>query len=99
MYCSNHDDTWGKAKPEPPKADTPKPDTPKADPPKQPDNLDKEVNRILNTPVHILFSGSAEDIRKEYKRLALIFHPDKCNHQKASEVFSKLALAYEKSRK
>lgn len=58
--------------------------------------LASEVKRILNTPLYSLFTGSAEAIRKEYKRLALIFHPDKCDHPKASEVFGKIAMAYEK---
>jgi hypothetical protein len=61
--------------------------------------LASEVKRILNTPIYSIFTGSADAIRKEYKRLALIFHPDKCNHPKASEVFSKIAMAYEKYKK
>lgn len=32
--------------------------------------------------------ASMEDIQKKYKRVALLIHPDKCKHPKATEAFS-----------
>jgi len=29
-----------------------------------------------------------EDIQKKYKKVALLIHPDKCKHPKATEAFA-----------
>ena len=40
-------------------------------------------------------SASAEDIRKQYKQLALRMHPDKSEHPKAREAFNAIHKAYD----
>lgn len=59
-----------------------------------------QVNRILNSfkldPFHILdlFVGaSATEVKKQYRKLSLLVHPDKCKHEKAQEAFDILARA------
>lgn len=39
-------------------------------------------------------NASAEDIKKAYKRQALLFHPDKNKNQGAEEQFKKISEAY-----
>ncbi|KAJ0937831.1 putative DnaJ domain, Chaperone J-domain superfamily [Helianthus annuus] len=43
----------------------------------------------LNLP----FDSSPEDVKKQYRKLSLLVHPDKCKHPQAKEAFSALAKA------
>ena len=40
-------------------------------------------------------SASADDIRKQYKQLALRMHPDKSEHPKARDAFNAIHKAYD----
>ncbi|KAF9665338.1 hypothetical protein SADUNF_Sadunf16G0112400 [Salix dunnii] len=61
---------------------------------------DNEVTRILScfklNPFEYLnlpFEASPEDIKKQYRKLSLLVHPDKCKHPQAKEAFGALAKA------
>nr|POF16990.1 dnaj like subfamily c member 8 [Quercus suber] len=43
----------------------------------------------LNLP----FGASPEDIKRQYRKLSLLVHPDKCKHPQAKEAFGALAKA------
>ncbi|KAF7154744.1 hypothetical protein RHSIM_Rhsim01G0200800 [Rhododendron simsii] len=43
----------------------------------------------LNLP----FDSSLEDVKKQYRKLSLLVHPDKCKHPQAKEAFGALAKA------
>ncbi|XP_020973941.1 J domain-containing protein spf31 isoform X2 [Arachis ipaensis] len=55
---------------------------------------DNEVLRILScfklNPFEYLnlpFDSSIDDVKKKYRKLSLMVHPDKCNHPQAKEAF------------
>ncbi|KAL1362705.1 hypothetical protein HN51_010929 [Arachis hypogaea] len=61
---------------------------------------DNEVLRILScfklNPFEYLnlpFDSSIDDVKKQYRKLSLMVHPDKCNHPQAKEAFGALAKA------
>ncbi|KAG9409071.1 hypothetical protein AC1031_019329 [Aphanomyces cochlioides] len=61
-----------------------------------------EVDRILAAPNHffVLDFDTVEylelaAVRKQYKALARLVHPDKCSEQGAEDAFKKLSIAYE----
>ncbi|KAI5575939.1 hypothetical protein POPTR_009G016700v4 [Populus trichocarpa] len=61
---------------------------------------DNEVARILScfklNPFEYLnlpFEASPEDLKKQYRKLSLLVHPDKCKHPQAKEAFAALAKA------
>ncbi|XP_065865717.1 J domain-containing protein spf31 [Euphorbia lathyris] len=61
---------------------------------------DNEVLRILScfklNPFEYLnlpFDASPEDVKKQYRKLSLLVHPDKCKHPQAKEAFGALAKA------
>ncbi|KAG6789136.1 hypothetical protein POTOM_005226 [Populus tomentosa] len=61
---------------------------------------DNEVTRILScfklNPFEYLnlpFEASPEDVKKQYRKLSLLVHPDKCKHPQAKEAFGALAKA------
>ncbi|XP_031400296.1 dnaJ homolog subfamily C member 8 isoform X1 [Punica granatum] len=61
---------------------------------------DNEVTRILScfklNPFEYLnlpFDASPEDVKKQYRKLSLLVHPDKCKHPQAKEAFGALAKA------
>ncbi|KAK9755836.1 hypothetical protein RND81_01G054100 [Saponaria officinalis] len=61
---------------------------------------DNEVIRILScfklNPFEYLnlsFDSSLEDVKKQYRKLSLMVHPDKCKHPQAKEAFGALAKA------
>ncbi|XP_021892657.1 dnaJ homolog subfamily C member 8 [Carica papaya] len=61
---------------------------------------DNEVARILScfklNPFDYLnlpFDASPEDAKKQYRKLSLMVHPDKCKHPQAKEAFGALAKA------
>uniref|UniRef100_A0A803LXM2 J domain-containing protein n=1 Tax=Chenopodium quinoa TaxID=63459 RepID=A0A803LXM2_CHEQI len=43
----------------------------------------------LNLP----FDSSVEDVKRQYRKLSLMVHPDKCKHPQAKEAFGALAKA------
>ncbi|GAB2285615.1 hypothetical protein Dimus_020057 [Dionaea muscipula] len=63
---------------------------------------DNEVARILScfklNPFEYLnlpFSASPEDVKKQYRKISLLVHPDKCKHPQAKEAFGALAKAHQ----
>ncbi|KAF3662296.1 putative serine/threonine-protein kinase-like [Capsicum annuum] len=61
---------------------------------------DNEVIRILScfklNPFEYLnlsFDSSIDDVKKQYRKLSLLVHPDKCKHPQAKEAFGALAKA------
>ncbi|KVH88242.1 DnaJ domain-containing protein [Cynara cardunculus var. scolymus] len=61
---------------------------------------DNEVARILSCfklnafeYLNLPFDSSPEDVKKQYRKLSLLVHPDKCKHPQAKEAFSALAKA------
>ncbi|XP_010916532.1 J domain-containing protein spf31 [Elaeis guineensis] len=61
---------------------------------------DNEVIRILScfklNPFEHLklpFDSSMDDVKKQYRKLSLLVHPDKCRHPQAKEAFAALAKA------
>jgi DnaJ family protein C protein 8 len=37
--------------------------------------------------LNLRFTATPEEIRKQYRKISLMVHPDKCKHEKASEAF------------
>lgn len=61
---------------------------------------DNEVNRILWAfklnpfeKLNLRFDSAVEEVRKAYRKLSLMVHPDKCKHPKASDAFDILGEA------
>eukprot|EP00877_Chromochloris_zofingiensis_P002060 jgi/Chrzof1/11855/Cz06g12150.t1 len=61
---------------------------------------DNEVNRILWAfklnpfeKLNLRFDATPEDVRRQYKKLSLMVHPDKCKHPQASAAFEVLGTA------
>ncbi|XP_027342208.1 dnaJ homolog subfamily C member 8-like isoform X2 [Abrus precatorius] len=61
---------------------------------------DNEVVRILScfklNPFEYLnlsFDSSIDEVKKQYRKLSLMVHPDKCKHPQAKEAFGALAKA------
>ncbi|KAI7741900.1 hypothetical protein M8C21_008882, partial [Ambrosia artemisiifolia] len=61
---------------------------------------DNEVVRILSCfklnafeYLNLPFDSAPEDVKKQYRKLSLLVHPDKCKHPQAKEAFSALAKA------
>ncbi|KAI5069486.1 hypothetical protein GOP47_0015787 [Adiantum capillus-veneris] len=61
---------------------------------------DNEVLRVLScfklNPLEHLnldFNSSPEDVKRQYRKISLLIHPDKCKHPKAKEAFAALAKA------
>ncbi|KAK4286301.1 hypothetical protein QN277_002873 [Acacia crassicarpa] len=61
---------------------------------------DNEVVRILSCfklnpfeHLNLPFDSSLYDVKKQYRKLSLMVHPDKCKHPKAKEAFGALAKA------
>lgn len=59
-----------------------------------------EVNRILGAfklnpfeQLGIKFDTDREDIRKHYRKVSLLVHPDKCSHPRAGDAFDILGQA------
>lgn len=64
---------------------------------------DYQMQRLLGTtfanPYDILEVGaeaSEEEIKKRFRMLSILVHPDKCRHDKASDAFHLLEQAYKK---
>ncbi|KAJ9520567.1 hypothetical protein QJQ45_007427 [Haematococcus lacustris] len=61
---------------------------------------DNEVNRILWAfklnpfeKLNLRFDAPIEDVRKQYRKLSLMVHPDKCKHPQATAAFDLLGEA------
>ncbi|XP_042379572.1 dnaJ homolog subfamily C member 8-like [Zingiber officinale] len=61
---------------------------------------DNEVTRILSCfklnpfeHLKLSFDSSVDEVKKQYRRLSLLVHPDKCKHPRAKEAFAALAKA------
>ncbi|KAL1544024.1 J domain-containing protein spf31-like [Salvia divinorum] len=61
---------------------------------------DNEVSRILSCfklnafeYLNLPFTSSVEDVKRQYRKLSLLVHPDKCKHPQAKEAFGALAKA------
>lgn len=61
---------------------------------------DNEVNRILWAfklnpfeKLNLRFDATPEDVKKQYRKLSLMVHPDKCKHPQASTAFDILGDA------
>ncbi|KAK9156890.1 hypothetical protein Scep_003464 [Stephania cephalantha] len=61
---------------------------------------DNEVSRILScfklNPFEFLnldFGSSPDEVKRQYRKLSLLVHPDKCKHPQAKEAFAALAKA------
>lgn len=61
---------------------------------------DNEVNRILGAfklnpfeQLGINFDCTMEDIRRQYRKVSLMVHPDKCKHPRATDAFEVLGNA------
>ena len=62
---------------------------------------DYQMQRLLGTsfvnPFDILGVGaeaSEEEIKKRFRMLSILVHPDKCRHEKAADAFHLLEQAY-----
>ncbi|KAL3620242.1 hypothetical protein CASFOL_035154 [Castilleja foliolosa] len=61
---------------------------------------DNEVNRILSCfklnafeYLNLPFDSSIDEVKRQYRKLSLLVHPDKCKHPQAKEAFGALAKA------
>lgn len=61
---------------------------------------DNEVVRILSCfklnpfeHLNLPFDASNDDVKRQYRKLSLLVHPDKCKHPQAKEAFGALAKA------
>lgn len=58
----------------------------------------RTVSEQIQNPYYVLGlhrSASSSEIKREYKKLAKEWHPDKNKHPEASEKFMTIAQAYE----
>ena len=60
-----------------------------------------QVNRVLScfklNPFELLdlkLDADRDSIRRQYRKISLMVHPDKCTHPKASDVFDRLGQAH-----
>ncbi|KAG6415207.1 hypothetical protein SASPL_122612 [Salvia splendens] len=61
---------------------------------------DNEVSRILSCfklnafeYLNLPFTSSVDDVKRQYRKLSLLVHPDKCKHPQAKDAFGALAKA------
>eukprot|EP00775_Hariotina_reticulata_P002209 gene2209-2524_t len=61
---------------------------------------DNEVNRILWAfklnpfeQLNLRFTATPEDIRRQYRKISLMIHPDKCKHEQAAAAFDVIGQA------
>ncbi len=59
-----------------------------------------EVNRILGAfklnpfeQLGVNFDANRDDIKRQYRKVSLLVHPDKCSHPRASDAFDILGQA------
>lgn len=55
------------------------------------------IDNILDdkTALGLPFSTNIQELSKQYKKLIIRFHPDKCDHDIANEIFIKIRERYE----
>mmetsp|Transcript_18957 Transcript_18957/g.44144 ORF Transcript_18957/g.44144 Transcript_18957/m.44144 type:complete len:279 (-) Transcript_18957:79-915(-) len=59
--------------------------------------VERLTSRTFDSAFQILQvspEASDNDITKQYRKLSILIHPDKCKHEKAAEAFQVLAKAY-----
>eukprot|EP00245_Coleochaete_scutata_P007805 TRINITY_DN23579_c0_g1_i1.p1 TRINITY_DN23579_c0_g1~~TRINITY_DN23579_c0_g1_i1.p1 ORF type:complete len:246 (+),score=71.63 TRINITY_DN23579_c0_g1_i1:72-809(+) len=63
---------------------------------------DNEVNRILGCfklnpfeHLNLPFDSGVDDVKRQYRKVSLLVHPDKCHHPRAQEAFAALSKAQE----
>ena len=61
---------------------------------------DNEVNRILGAfqlnpfeQMGLRFDSTQEEVKRQYRKVSLLIHPDKCKHPKATSAFEVLGHA------
>lgn len=61
---------------------------------------ENEVNRILGAfklnpfeALNLRFSATPEEIRRQYRKVSLAVHPDKCSHPRAKDAFELIGVA------
>jgi DnaJ family protein C protein 8 len=61
---------------------------------------DNEVMRLLSCfklnpyeHLNLPFDSSVEEVKRQYRKISLLIHPDKCKHPNAKDAFSALAKA------
>ncbi|KAJ7538400.1 hypothetical protein O6H91_11G046400 [Diphasiastrum complanatum] len=61
---------------------------------------DNEVVRVLSCfklnpfeHLNLSFEATQEEVRRQYRKISLLIHPDKCKHPNAKEAFAALAKA------
>ncbi|KAK9908638.1 hypothetical protein WJX75_000801 [Coccomyxa subellipsoidea] len=61
---------------------------------------DNEVNRILGTfllnpfeQMGLRYDATQEEVKRQYRKISLLIHPDKCKHPKATDAFELLGNA------
>ncbi|OEH78504.1 putative DnaJ domain-containing protein [Cyclospora cayetanensis] len=57
------------------------------------------TSQVFVSPFQVLLltpDATEEDIRRQYRKLSLLIHPDKCKHELAQEAFQVVNKAYEK---
>ena len=72
------------------------------DHPKKETNEEGEINRVLKCSPSDLYdilgvkgmSPSADDLKRAYRKLALILHPDKCAFNGSTEAFKRVSAAF-----
>ncbi|XP_012858795.1 PREDICTED: J domain-containing protein spf31-like [Erythranthe guttata] len=59
---------------------------------------DNEVNRILSCfklnafeYLNLPFDSSVDEVKRQYRKLSLLVHPDKCKHPQSKEAFGAIA--------
>eukprot|EP00475_Leptophrys_vorax_P037467 TRINITY_DN64658_c0_g1_i1.p1 TRINITY_DN64658_c0_g1~~TRINITY_DN64658_c0_g1_i1.p1 ORF type:complete len:249 (+),score=55.34 TRINITY_DN64658_c0_g1_i1:294-1040(+) len=64
---------------------------------------ENEVKRILSCfklnpfeQMNLPFDSTLDDVKKQYRKISLMIHPDKCKHPQAKEAFDVIAKAQEK---
>jgi len=59
--------------------------------------VERLTSKTLDSAFQVLQispEASENDITKQYRKLSVLIHPDKCKHEKAAEAFQVLAKAY-----
>eukprot|EP00271_Cylindrocystis_brebissonii_P023041 TRINITY_DN9222_c0_g1_i2.p1 TRINITY_DN9222_c0_g1~~TRINITY_DN9222_c0_g1_i2.p1 ORF type:complete len:245 (+),score=53.44 TRINITY_DN9222_c0_g1_i2:198-932(+) len=61
---------------------------------------DNEVVRVLSCfklnpyeHLNLAFDSTVDDVKRQYRKISLLIHPDKCHHPQAKEAFAALAKA------
>ncbi|KAG2280105.1 hypothetical protein Bca52824_051325 [Brassica carinata] len=55
------------------------------------DNRSRQLNPFEH--LNLSFDSSTDDVKRQYRKISLMVHPDKCKHPQAQEAFGALAKA------